>query len=169
MLNKLYHVQITFSHSIVLTMEQQREHVITQYRTHRKIAITSLKACYLLTRTGFPSCFLSLFLLKIHPCTDKLMALLFGSNEGFWFATACKYRHHFLMVITQSVQVWWEFLWWRDEALVELSTQPLWLRPLENTQSSSNILSEKGWIDKASVMVPDKRDNYLQPPDRQQQ
>lgn len=45
MFNKLYHVQITFSHSILLTMEQQREHVITQYRTHRKIAITSLKAC----------------------------------------------------------------------------------------------------------------------------
>lgn len=40
---------------------------------------------------------------------------------------------------------------------------------VESTQPSSNILSEKGWIDKAPVMVPAKRDNYLQPPDREQQ
>lgn len=155
MLNKPHHVQITFSHSIVLTMEQQRERVITQCGTHRKIAITSLKACHLRTRSGFPSHYLPLCLLKNHSFTDKLLGLQYG-------------RLFFRNASTATISLW-HLTSVCDEAIVELSTRPPWEKPMENTQPSSNILSEKGWIDKAAVMVPAKRDNYLQPPDREQQ
>lgn len=49
--------------------------------------------------------------------------------------------------------------WWRDQAPGRNKTK----------KSSSNILSEKGRIDKASVMVPAKQGDYSQPPDSQQQ
>lgn len=149
-------------------MEQQRERVITQYGTHRKIAITSLKACHLRTRSGFPSHYLSLCLLKNHSFTARRLGLQYGR---LFFQNASTTTIS-LWRLT-SVCVWWELLYGchqgRDEAIVELSTRPPWLRPVENTQPSSNILSEKGWIDKTAVMVPAKRDNYLQPPDREQQ
>lgn len=124
-----------FSHSIVLTMEQQGEHVITQYRTHRKIAITS---CHL-TGTSFPSWTVSLFLLKYHPYKDKLLVVLFGSNKGFWFVTAWKYCSHVLMIQPKCSRMMAVSSvgshWWRDEALVKLHTQPLWFEAPWKTHS----------------------------------
>lgn len=121
MLNKPHHVQITFSHSIVLTMEQQRERVITQYGTHRKIAITSLKACHLRTRSGFPSHYLSLCLLKNHSFMDKLLGLQYGRPffHNASTATISLWR-------LTSVCVWWELLY---VAATEEEMRPLWSFP----------------------------------------
>lgn len=84
-------------------MEQQRERVITQYGTHRKIAITSLKACHLRTRSGFPSHYLSLCLLKNHSFTARRLGLQYGR---LFFQ-----NYHFFMPFNQCLCMMGVALW----------------------------------------------------------
>lgn len=137
--NKPCHVQITFSHSTALTIGQPRERVITVENAHKNSnylvgSVSSTDSHWHPIPSSIPLIPRSL----IRPQTCFFYSILQSLHFGGYF----------FMVLPQTVVVWGA-----DEDMAEASAK----------QSSSNILSEKGWMHEASAIIPARWDSYLQP------
>lgn len=153
MLNKLYHVQITFSHSRVLTMEQQTpcNHTVQNIETNSNYLFESMSHISFLSSVSSGN---NNSDFQLHSTTVSYFLVCFQQCSH-------PYRSGMMEVSLKSQLLIKRHGSPRDLRPSELPIRPLQLKPLENIETSSNILSERGWIDNASKRVPARDDYYF--------